>query len=128
MNVAEEPGRREERGGQLLWSGPPFTGLMAACLNCKYFCFPSFMTHDFMHLGNLPVLTLRQMKRIHFSMEHWACLYSVKMCVKANIHVDGSIFKFLYTLSGARKCQGMRQSAASLGDAKLSLIALDALI
>lgn len=41
--------------------------------------------------------------------------------------MDGGIFKFLYTLSGAQRCQGMRQSAASLADAKLSLAALHAL-
>lgn len=56
------------------------------------------MIHDLMDLGNLPARTVRQMKRIHLSLEHWACLHTVKMCVKATIPVDGSIFKFLYML------------------------------
>lgn len=34
-----------------------------------------FMAHDFMGLGNLPVLTVRQTKRLHLSLEQWAQLH-----------------------------------------------------
>lgn len=81
-----------------------FSQLHSCLLGLQVFLssFSSFMIHDLMNLGNLPALTVRQMKRTHLSLEHWTHLHTVKMCVKghqdATIPIDGSIFKFLYML------------------------------